>query len=49
MAEDVEGFTLLALMLVIIILRSFVRWRRVGLAGFQADDYFMPLAGVGQQ
>ena len=48
MAEGVEAFTLLALMLVIIILRIFVRWRRVGLAHLQLDDYLMVLAGVGQ-
>lgn len=49
MAEGVEGFVLLALMLVIIILRSIVRVRRVGFGGLDLDDYLMPLAGVGQQ
>jgi len=42
----VEGFVLLALMLVIIVLRSIVRWRRVGLVGLELDDYLMPVAGI---
>jgi hypothetical protein len=49
MAEGVEGFVLLGLMLVIIVLRSIVRWRRVGLGGLELDDYLMPVAGVSQQ
>jgi hypothetical protein len=49
MAGGVEGFVLLALMLVIIVLRSIVRWRRVGLGGLELDDYLMPVAGVSQQ
>ena len=47
MAADVEAFTLLALGLVIIGLRTVVRWRQVGPANFQLDDYLMVLAGVG--
>jgi hypothetical protein len=47
-AEGVEGFVLLALMLVIIVLRTIVRWRRVGLGGLELDDYLMPVAGVSQ-
>jgi hypothetical protein len=47
-AEGLEGFVLLALMLVIIVLRTIVRWRRVGLGGLELDDYLMPVAGVSQ-
>lgn len=45
---DVEAFTLLALELVIIGCRTVVRWRNVGPAKFQLDDYLMLLAGVGR-
>lgn len=47
MANGVESFVLLGLMLVIIAFRTIVRWRRVGLAHLQLDDYLMVLAGVG--
>ncbi|KAK4133218.1 hypothetical protein BT67DRAFT_59627 [Trichocladium antarcticum] len=46
MANGVESFVLLGLMLVIIAFRTFVRWRRVGLAHLQLDDYLMVLAGI---
>ncbi|KAK4201659.1 hypothetical protein QBC40DRAFT_197698 [Triangularia verruculosa] len=44
--EEIEAFTLLALGMVIIALRIVVRWRSVGLANLQLDDYFMVLAGI---
>jgi hypothetical protein len=46
MASHVEAWTLLSLALVIIIIRIGVRWKLVGPANFQLDDYLMPLAGV---
>jgi hypothetical protein len=46
MAGNVEAFTLLSLVLVIIAARTFVRLRNVGLRGLQLDDYLMPVAGV---
>lgn len=44
--NGIEAYTLLSLGLVIIALRTFFRWRNVGLANLQLDDYLMPLAGV---
>lgn len=46
MASNIEAWVLLSLALAIILVRIFVRWSLVGLANFQLDDYFMPLAGV---
>jgi hypothetical protein len=46
MAENVEAWTLLSLALGTIIVRISVRWKLVGPANFQLDDYLMPLAGV---
>ncbi|KAF7718969.1 Uncharacterized protein PECH_006315 [Penicillium ucsense] len=46
MAQNVEAWTLLALALVVIIIRIYVRWSLVGPKGFQLDDYLMPLAGI---
>ncbi|KAJ4304343.1 hypothetical protein N0V88_001956 [Collariella sp. IMI 366227] len=46
MAGNVEAFTLLSLVVVIIALRIIVRLRNVGLCGLQLDDYLMPVAGV---
>lgn len=46
MAQNVEAWTLLALALVVIAFRVYVRWTLVGPSGFQLDDYLMPLAGV---
>jgi hypothetical protein len=46
MAGNVESWVLLSLALFTIIVRIFVRWKLVGPANFQLDDYFMPLAGV---
>ncbi|KXX80211.1 hypothetical protein MMYC01_204231 [Madurella mycetomatis] len=46
MAENIEAFTLLSLVVVIIALRVFVRWRNVGLRGLRLDDYLMPVAGI---
>ncbi|KXG51088.1 uncharacterized protein PGRI_066600 [Penicillium griseofulvum] len=46
MASHVEAWTLLSLALVIILIRIGVRWKLVGPANFQLDDYLMPLAGV---
>lgn len=47
MADNAEAWTLLSLALVIILVRVGVRWKLVGPANFQLDDYLMPLAGVG--
>ncbi|KAJ5773854.1 hypothetical protein N7457_008750 [Penicillium paradoxum] len=44
--DNVEAWTLLSLALITIILRCGVRWKLVGPANFQLDDYLMPLAGV---
>lgn len=41
-----EQFTLLAIGLVIIGMRVFVRWRQVGPGNWEFDDYLMPLVGV---
>lgn len=41
-----EQFILLALGLVTIGVRVFVRWRQVGPSNWQLDDYLMPLVGV---
>lgn len=46
MAQNVEAWTLLALALATILVRVSVRWKLVGPANFQLDDYLMPLAGV---
>lgn len=46
MAQNVEAWTLLSLALTTILVRVFVRWKLVGPANFQLDDYLMPLAGV---
>ena len=46
MAGNAEAWTLLSLALVIILVRVGVRWKLVGPANFQLDDYLMPLAGV---
>lgn len=46
MAENVEAWTLLSLALTTILVRISVRWKLVGPANFQLDDYLMPLAGV---
>lgn len=43
-----EAFTLLALAIVIIILRTVARWITTGLRNFQLDDYLMPLAAVSE-
>lgn len=47
MADNAEAWTLLSLALLIILVRVGVRWKLVGPANFQLDDYLMPLAGVG--
>jgi hypothetical protein len=41
-----EQFTLLSIGLCTIIVRVYMRWRSVGLANWQIDDYLMPLVGV---
>lgn len=41
-----EAFTLLAVAVVVIGLRTTARWIMVGPRNFQADDYLMPLACV---
>jgi hypothetical protein len=46
MAGNVEAWVLLSLALFTILVRIFVRWKLVGPANFQLDDYLMPLAGV---
>ncbi|KAF7526440.1 hypothetical protein PCG10_004136 [Penicillium crustosum] len=46
MASNAEAWTLLSLALVIILVRVGVRWKLVGPANFQLDDYLMPLAGI---
>ncbi|CDM36234.1 hypothetical protein DTO013E5_9942 [Penicillium roqueforti] len=46
MAGNVEAWTLLSLALIIILVRVGVRWKLVGPADFQLDDYLMPLAGI---
>ncbi|KAJ5896873.1 uncharacterized protein N7473_006272 [Penicillium subrubescens] len=46
MAENVEAWTLLSLALTTILVRISVRWKLVGPANFQLDDYLMPLAGI---
>ncbi|KAJ5097672.1 hypothetical protein N7456_008393 [Penicillium angulare] len=46
MSNNVEAWVLLSLALAIIIARVAVRWKLVGPAEFQLDDYLMPLAGV---
>ncbi|RAL03259.1 uncharacterized protein BO80DRAFT_471038 [Aspergillus ibericus CBS 121593] len=44
---DTEAFTLLALGLLFIIVRVYVRWSQVGSPlNFAVDDYLMPLAGL---
>ncbi|KAJ5467565.1 hypothetical protein N7475_005317 [Penicillium sp. IBT 31633x] len=44
--SNIEAWTLLSLALFTIIVRVGVRWKLVGPANFQLDDYLMPLAGV---
>ncbi|OOQ83299.1 putative srpk [Penicillium brasilianum] len=46
MVQNVEAWTLLSLALTTILVRVFVRWKLVGPANFQLDDYLMPLAGI---
>lgn len=46
MAGNVESWVLLSIALFTIIVRVSVRWKLVGPANFQLDDYLMPLAGV---
>ncbi|KAJ5295066.1 hypothetical protein N7508_009887 [Penicillium antarcticum] len=46
MSSNVEAWVLLSLALFTIIVRIFVRWKLVGPANFQLDDYLMPLAGI---
>ncbi|KAH6649351.1 hypothetical protein F5144DRAFT_616551 [Chaetomium tenue] len=46
MSGNTEAFTLLSLVVVIIVLRTVVRLRSVGLRGLHLDDYLMPLAGI---
>ncbi|KAJ6094200.1 hypothetical protein N7467_003045 [Penicillium canescens] len=46
MAGNVEAWVLLSLALFTILVRIFVRWKLVGPANFQLDDYLMPLAGI---
>lgn len=46
MTGNAEAWTLLSLALVTISVRVGVRWKLVGPANFQLDDYLMPLAGV---
>lgn len=41
-----EQFILLSIGLATIILRMYIRWRQVGVSGWQLDDYLMPLTGV---
>lgn len=41
-----EQFTLLAIGLVTIGARVYIRWRSVGPSNWQIDDYLMPLVGV---
>ncbi|CAG7561211.1 unnamed protein product [Fusarium equiseti] len=41
-----EQFILLSLGLVTIFVRIGVRWRQVGVAGWQLDDYLMPFTGL---
>jgi len=41
-----EPFTLLSIGLLTIIVRIYFRWRSVGPANWQVDDYLMPLTGV---
>lgn len=43
---SIEAFTLLGVGLLVIGLRTYMRVRSVGVAGFQADDYLMLLAAV---
>lgn len=43
---NTEAFTLLAVAIVIIALRTVARWIMVGPKNFQADDYLMVLACV---
>jgi hypothetical protein len=41
-----EQFTLLSIGLCTITVRVYMRWRSVGPANFQIDDYLMPIVGV---
>jgi hypothetical protein len=44
--SSAEPFTLLSIGLITIIVRIYFRWRSVGPANWQIDDYLMPLTGV---
>ena len=44
--SSAEPFTLFSIGMVTILVRIYFRWRTVGVAGFQIDDYLMPLTGV---
>jgi hypothetical protein len=44
--SSAEPFTLLSIGLITIIVRIYFRWRSVGPANWQVDDYLMPLTGV---
>ncbi|KAK3290936.1 uncharacterized protein B0H64DRAFT_427438 [Chaetomium fimeti] len=46
MSGNVEAFTLLSFVVVIIVLRTVVRLRSVGLRGLHLDDYLMPIAAI---
>jgi hypothetical protein len=41
-----EQFTLLSIGLFTIVVRICIRWRSVGPANWQIDDFLMPLTGV---
>lgn len=44
-----EQFTLLSIGLFTILVRIYTRWRSVGPANWQIDDYLMPLTGVSRE
>ncbi|KAM0698362.1 hypothetical protein Q7P36_001828 [Cladosporium allicinum] len=44
--SSAEPFTLFSIGMVTILVRIYFRWRTVGVAGFQIDDYLMPLTGL---
>ncbi|KGO65639.1 hypothetical protein PITC_007570 [Penicillium italicum] len=46
MRGNAEAWTLLSLSSIVILVRVGVRWKLVGPASFQLDDYVMPLAGM---
>ena len=41
-----EQFILLSIGLAFIAVRMVIRWRQVGISGWQLDDYLMPVTGV---